>query len=227
MGLQGYFTGSPLRFESRKPLISAVRSFFEDKVEPSRFKFKVITPEEASKQAEEREDITPLTRDEVKTLIDKSNTLYKAIWLTQLQGGMGIAELQYFSRNVHKYAEAIRSKKVPLKISLIRSKESKRGGKPYWTLIWDDGVDGLDGLANYLREREGRLGHPVTRNDHFSSIATKDHSKPGILILKCPRLGKWTGLESVKRNGVYRFHPHELRDTFKTWCASKKVRDIT
>jgi len=222
--LEGYFSDKALRYESRKLLISAVRSFFQDKVELSKYRFTVISTDQGEKEAEEREELPPLERDEVKTIIDRSSTLYKAVWLSMLQGGMGIAEALYFSRNAHKYAEAIRSKKVPLKISLIRKKEANRGGAPYWTLLWDDAVDAL---ANYLRERETQLGHPLTRNEQLFVNRFGRPLDANAIDIEMSRLRKWTGLETVKRNGVYRFHPHELRDCFKTWCATKKVRDLT
>jgi integrase len=167
--------------------------------------------------------LTPLGKEEVKTVIDRCSPLYKAIFLTQLQGGIGVSEIIYFSKHAYKYIEAIKSRKVPLKIALIRSKTVNNGGQSYWTLVWDDAVDAL---ANYLKERETDFGlitkeNPLFLNRYGKPITTAD------IQLEMKRLREWTGLEkNVTGKRTYRFRPHEFRDTFKTWTANKHVRDI-
>ncbi len=52
---------------------------------------------------------------------------------------MGVGEFLQSSREWYDYADEIRRKKVPLKISIVRPKTKI----DYWTLIWDDGIDAL------------------------------------------------------------------------------------
>jgi len=222
--LEGWYLTRKLKRGSRLVLIAAIRSFFYDRVELSKYNFTLSSNYEAMEEVEQREELTPLDKQEVKTIIDRCSPLYKAIFLTQLQGGIGVSELIYFSKHGYKYVEAIKSRKIPLKISLIRSKTINNGGQPYWTLVWDDAIDAL---ANYLKERETDFGL-ITKekpwfflNRYGKPITTAD------IQLEMKRLREWTGLEkNVTGKRTYRFRPHELRDTFKTWTANKHVRDI-
>src|SRR2546427_5769056 len=122
--LEGFYSSRQLRRLSRQTLVAAVKAFFEDKVELSKHKFTLVSNEEAMAETESKESLSPLTKEEVKTIIDRSSPLYKAIYLTQLNGPMAVGELIYFSKRAYKYTEQIRAGKVPLKVSLMRSKEA-------------------------------------------------------------------------------------------------------
>jgi len=149
--------------------------------------------------------------------------LYKAVFLTQLNGAMGVSELLYFNRKAYKYFDKIRARQIPLKVSLIRRKMINRGGEPYWGLLWDDAVDAL---SNYLREREKNLGRPLAEKEPLFINQNKKALTDEDIQWQMRRLRDRTGLErNVPGKKLYRFHSHELRDTFKTWCENKKIRN--
>jgi integrase len=221
--LETWLLSKKLKKNSRRLTVAAVRNFFYDKVDLTDRKFTLASSDEAEKELDEKEELTPLTRDEVRTLIERCNPLYKAVFLTQLSGAMGVSELLYFNRKAYKYFDKIRARQVPLKVSLIRRKMINRGGEPYWGLLWDDAVDAL---SNYLREREKNLGRPLAEKEPLFINQNKKALTEDDIQWQMRRLRDRTGLErNVPGKKLYRFHSHELRDTFKTWCENKKIRN--
>ena len=103
--LETWLLSKKLKKNSRRLTVAAVRNFFYDKVDLTNRKFTLASSDEAEEELDEKQELTPLTRDEVRTLSERCNPLYKAVFLTQLCGAMGVSELLYFNRKAYKYFE--------------------------------------------------------------------------------------------------------------------------
>jgi integrase len=216
--LESYYLARKIAPATRNLMVAGVKSFLSFHVNlAGKYPFISATPDEEFEERQRRKNEKPLTREEVKRLVDSANTTYKAVFLTSVSAGLGVGEFLQFSREWHNYAEDIRRRKVPLKVSVVRPKTKV----DYWTLIWDDGIDAL---ANLLAERERKIGRKLTENDPLFLNQYGNPIKANDIQNTVRLIADRTGLDpKVKGKIIYRIRPHELRDYMKTACANSRI----
>src|SRR5438552_11317058 len=213
-------TGRPYTFKSRKVGVAAIRKFLTENIgakllEPYRFKLQSSEEKLAEEQA--KDDFVPINVDEYRKLVLGSNNARNRAILLSLPG-MGVGEWLQFAHGWFKYADAIRSLKVPIRVSVVRPKN----GQHYSVLIWDDAVEHLRLL---LLEREKELGHPLGAEDQLFISTYGDpitgHRVQHLVGVLRDRLG----LEKKEKGKIiYKFRPHEIgRDFFRTLCENSGV----
>lgn len=232
--LEGWLLSKKFAKATRIVVVAAVRSFLSEQVELSKYDFTFAPKEQIIAERKAREEILPLESEEIRRLVMEASTRDKAVILCQLSGGLGVGEFIQFAGEWHKYAEPVRPEKipwesdtkpslrlkdVPVKISLVRPKT----GVGYFTYLWDDAVNALNDL---MQERERVLERSLTKEDKLFVDKNGRPLKEEDIQEQIRLLADRTGLERrVKGKRVYRIRPHELRDTFKTWCENNEVSD--
>jgi len=150
-----------------------------------------------------------LTVEEFRLMLGGFNPMYRAIFLSMFQGGMGLEEVQYWS--LHGWDSLQRQLDrgaVVVRVDLPGRKRN-RNVRPYYTFI---GSDALEAVKDYLKVRGRRpgaifinqLGRPVKKKTIY--LYWHRHLK---------RLGLYPFDKPSKSNRSGR-SPHELRDLFRT-----------
>jgi len=213
--LEDWFTATTLMEKSRGLCVWAVTSFLKEHTDLAEYPFSLM--ERAKKFAERKaHKVAPLKAEEIKRLVNEASTRDKAIFLTQVSGGLGIGEFLEFAKDWKTYEKAIRARTIPLRLDLVRPKT----GVEYHTLLWDDSVNAL---ADYLAERERVEKNPehLFLNQHKHPVRSND------IQWSIRRLADRIGLDPKRPKGaqkaVYRVRPHEFRDYFKTVCENSEV----
>jgi integrase len=219
--VEGYLTESKLPVNQKKSVYIAVRSFYKHNKAalpsyPLKFTdkgFRAVVQE-------------PITLEEIRQLLETAKPREKAMYLIMLQGGLDRATFtEYF--NLYAWPQICKQlgsetpdnwdlTRVPVRVDLVRVKT----GKQYYSFISTDAVKALQAWMNIRQSLTGtamRNGEPIFITLQKTPV-TKDMMS-GLFN----RLAIRSGLE-VRKFGKpsevrYRFHPHELRDTFRTACT--------
>jgi hypothetical protein len=157
-----------------------------------------------------------LTVDEFRQVLAASNTLYRAIFLCMLQGGMGVEELLNFDGSgLESARRQIDGRSYPLRVELPGRKKLKNV-KPYFTYL---GRDAVDALKLWLEVRPVAAGKRVFCTQFDNPIRYNS--------MQMYWLDKLEGLGLIKRphdrnpSNRYGKNLHEIRDLFKTrWRIS-------
>jgi site-specific recombinase XerD len=214
-------TRRPLGVSAKNVLVSSVTSYLKhclgDHLES--YDFTLGTKAERMAELREKESVTPVTLDEIKALYKEAkNKRDRAILSTLLSGGCGVAEWIQFNEEWFRYANDIRSNKVPIKINVTRPKTQQS----YTHFLWDDAVEDAKDL---LEEREHKLGRQLTAKDPLfanqSGLPIKDRDVQKTIR----RLAHRSGAEVKDKSKVsYRIRPHEIgKDFFRTQLAIARV----
>ena len=93
-----------------------------------------------------------LTVEDLRNLILASNPMYRAIFLSMFQGGMGLTEFEYWNLNgweeTKKQLEDMGDEFTPLKVNLPGRKLGRHKSL-YYTLLNRDAVDALKSYVKY------------------------------------------------------------------------------
>lgn len=151
-----------------------------------------------------------LTVEEVRDIVIGSKPLYKAVFLSIFQGGMGLEEFSYW--NTHGRAslmEQLRGDPEVVRIDLPGRKRS-RNDDPYHTYI---GPDAIQAIRDYLRVRP-KGGDAIFLNQFNGPVSPKAASvywtrhlvKLGFIV------------PTPEKGGAARYgkNMHELRDVFRS-----------
>src|SRR5207249_6418971 len=221
--LQGYIHTTNLMEGSRFVLVQAVKSFLKEYLNIADYSFTIVTKDQHLAEKKHQQEQNPLSLEEIRTLVNDASTRDRAIILTQVSAGLGVGEFLQFAREWKKYVNAIREKKVPIKIDIVRPKT----GVDYHTYLWDDAVQAVHDLLMERARQWGpnpdylfvnQFGKPIVEDDIQTAVRN---------------LADRTGLEPTRGPGtphlgskpVYRIRPHNFRDYFKTACENSEVPD--
>lgn len=168
----------------------------------------------------------PITLDEVRQLLTNADPRMKAVFLCMLQSGMDRSTFtEHFNFNCwSEIAKQLGGEnpdlwdlsKVPVKISLYRAKTQVR----YYSFL---GLDAVKALQSWLHVRQTLTGQPMKAGEPLFITSQRNPIQKQSLSITFNNLAFAAGLESRKYGKAseirYRFHCHELRDTFRTACT--------
>jgi len=151
-----------------------------------------------------------LTVEEVRDVVLSSKPLYRAIFLSIFQGGMGLEEFNHFNENGRaSLMRQLREEPDVIRVDLPGRKK-RRNDDPYYTFI---GPDAIKAIRDYLLTRpEG--GNAIFLNQFGDPVSPKAASvywtrhlvKLGFIVL------------TPEKRGAARYgkNMHELRDVFRS-----------
>jgi site-specific recombinase XerD len=229
-GLEGFVnayvsrtTGRPLVEAAKNVLVASVTSYLKhclgDRLES--YTFTLGSKMERMAELREKENVLPVTIDEIKALYKEAQSKRdKAILSTLLSGGCGVSEWIQFNDEWYGYVNDIRAGKVPIKINVTRPKTMQS----YTHFLWDDAVEDTKDL---LEERERDLGRPLTANDPLFTNQSGIAIKARDVQKTIRRLADRSGVEPKDKTKLsYRLRPHEIgKDYFRTQLAIARVEN--
>lgn len=207
--LQQHAREIPGRYNYKLKPYSTVRSFFKHcRAELPRDEF---TP-----RAEVAPVIGTLTLEEIKTVVQASSPLYKAVFLCMLQGSMDEAGIVDWSNSGYKdlakilpEVKSLRRDDRILRVDLPGRKKF-RNIKPFYTYI---GPDALEAVANWLAVRPGDA-KAIFVNQYGRPLS--EESMRTYWTRKLKRLGLVEPGKPYDKGNRYGKNPHEIRDVFRS-----------
>lgn len=219
---EDYFFEAKLSSFQEKSAYTAIRSFYKHNKAalPSyslNFRQKPLKPVVTQQ---------PITLDELKILLSTAKAREKAIFLVMLQGGIDRSTLaEYF--NFYAWPQITKQlgsedpenwdlSRLPIRINLTRVKTRVE----HYTFI---SVDAVKALQQWLNVRKTLMGKPMQNGEALFLTAQRNALRKESVSTIFNRLAIAAGLESKKYGKAseirYRFHAHELRDTFRSACT--------
>ena len=219
---EDYFAQAELSSFQEKSAYTAIRSFYKHN--------KAALPAYSLnfKQTPLKLVVTqqPITLDELKTLLATAGAREKAIFLVMLQGGIDRSTLaEYF--NFFAWSQITKQlgsedpenwdlSRLPIHVNLTRVKTRVE----YYTFL---SVDAVKALQQWLNVRKTLMGKPMQNGEAIFLTPQRSALKKESISTIFNRLAIAAGLESKKYGKAseirYRFHAHELRDTFRSACT--------
>ena len=219
---EDYFNQAGLSSFQEKSAYTAIRSFYKHN--------KAALPAYSLnfKQTPLKPVVTqqPITLDELKTLLATAGAREKAIFMVMLQGGIDRSTLaEYF--NLFSWSQITKQlgsedpenwdlSRLPIRVNLTRVKTRVE----YYTFL---SVDAVKALQQWLNLRKTLTGKPMQNGDSIFITSQRSALKKESISTIFNRLAIAAGLESKKYGKAseirYRFHAHELRDTFRSACT--------
>ena len=208
--VQAYVNVTGDRASYKHRIYSGIRSFFlHNRAELPPDKSYAIRPSIGKVRGK-------LEEREVKYILANCNLMYRAIFLSMFQSGMGLGELIDWSNNGYpdlkrQLDEGARVVKVELE-----GRKKAKNIRPYHTYI---GRDGIAALKDYLATRT-RVESPAIFQSQ-RGVALREATARWYWNERILTLG-FTGGKKGKGTGIrYGKNPHELRDLFRTrWARS-------
>jgi len=219
--VEDYLLDAKLPMIQQKSVYVAVRSFYKHNKAalPSYpLKFKNNTLKAVVQE--------PITLDEVRRLLENAKPREKATFLIMLQGGLDRATFAECF-NMQAWPQICKQlgsetsdnwdlSKAPVRIDLVRVKT----GIQYYTFM---STDALVALQAWMNIRQSLTGQPMRNGEPIFITSQRTPVTKEMLSSLFNRLAINVGLE-VRKYGRpsevrYRFHAHELRDTFRTACT--------
>lgn len=234
---------------SKSSMLTAIRSFYKANrsdlpKETTKFIKSDLEKERISSQ-------TPIDLTELRNIITRGNVLERAVLLTCFQAGLGVGEFEEFNMKgyTEEFKQLLETNETPLIIKLHRPKTDN----VYYSFLSKDAVNYI---KLWLGERERMTGQPIKLGEPIFLVLDKKHSnregsersrKEGKKQVYVP-VKEWTvqrimrslahevGAEFRKEFDLkkyssvaqirYKYHPHELRDVFKSVCTLSGVNPI-
>ncbi len=215
-------TGRLMVKQSKARTVSAIMNFLKrclgDRLES--YEFTYGTKAERLQELRAKEEVSPVTLDEIKALYAEAKNKRDRAILSSLMSGFGVSEWTQFATEWYKYANDIRQGKVPVRVVVTRVKT----GISYSAFLWDDAVDDLKQLMD---ERERDLGRPLTKDDALFANQYGRQLDQHDVQKTIRRLAHFSGVEPRSKDKVsYRIRPHELgRDYFKTQASMAGIQN--
>lgn len=220
--IEDYFNQTDLAGPQEKSAYTAIRSFYKHN--------KAALPSYSLnfKQKPLQAVVTqqPITLDELKTLLATAGTREKAMFLVMLQGGIDRSTLaEYF--NFYAWSQITKQlgsedpenwdlSRLPIHVNLTRVKTRVE----YYTFL---SVDAVKALQQWLNVRKTLMGKPMQNGEAIFVTPQRNALKKESISTIFNRLAIAAGLEPKKYGKAseirYRFHAHELRDTFRSACT--------
>jgi len=235
--------------KSKENMLTSIRGFY--KANRSDLPRESITFKKSDVEIERIESQTPINLTQLRNIIMRGNTLERAVLLTCFQGGLGVGEFEEFNAKGfdEELKQLLEKNETPLMIKLHRPKTDQ----VYYSFL---GRDAVDAIKLWFKARERltkkpiQIGEPIfiVRNKKFSTREGSERSlKRGERNTFTPvyswtierimrTLAHETGIEfkqkfdPEKYSSIaqirYKFHPHELRDVFKSVCTIAGVNPV-
>jgi len=222
---------------TKETLLASIRSFYTENRSPlPKFELKF---RKTQLEKERIQSQCPIELSELRSLIMRGNVLERAVLLCCFQGAMGVGEFEEFNVWNEDLAKRLKEGEVPLLINLHRPKTDE----VYYSFLEKDAVEAL---KLWLKERERLTGKPIEYGEPIFISLDKKRSGRGKKVFSPVR--SWTiqrimrklsaevGLEQPEKFDPkkysapsqirHKFHPHELRDVFKSVCTIAGVKAI-
>lgn len=183
-----------------------------------------------------------LTLEEVRRIILAANPVYRAIFLSMFQGGMGKAEFEYWNLNGwESLKKQLKDDPKVLRVDLPGRKKV-RNIRPYYTLL---GGDAIEAIKNWLQHRSETVPiyHPDDKKkDIEKRRIIKEEPNTAIFSSKyltpitaktasmywmrfCRRLGIVPTEENSNKGNRYGKNLHELRTLFRSqWEKAPNIK---
>ena len=219
--VEDYLAVANLSNSQKRATYSAVRSFYKHSKAP--------LPEYTLSFREERAKITtqqPITLEEVKLMLDQAKPREKAMFLCALQCALDRSTLVDVF-NYSAFPQICKQlggedpalwdvSRCPIKIDLVRPKTRTA----YYNFL---SVDALGALKQWLTYRETLTGEKMRAGEPMFISFRRTPLGRDRVSSEFTQLAISAGLETKKYGKAneirYRFHSHELRDTFRTNCT--------
>jgi hypothetical protein len=210
--IHAYVRQLKTRTSSKKTIYSVLRSFFaHNRAElPRDPHFKI------------RSDISPVVGDlrpeQIKKMLDRANTTYRAVFLSIFQGALDLSGFEYWNlKGWPELKEQLDREEKIVKISLPGRKK-RRNETTFYTLI---GSDAVTWIKNYIDEgSRPRDGTAIFYNKHGDPILKNAVSLYWLRHLNSEKIiTRGVGGGVAGRGARYGKNPHELRDTFRSQWA--------
>jgi hypothetical protein len=213
--IQGYINSQQnIRYNSLRKYYSTLRSFFaHNRVELPRDKSYRVKSEVPQVRG-------LLTPEEVRSMALASKPRYKAIFLSLLQGGMGLEEFDYWNKTGWPSLKDQLARSTRLVRVDLPGRKMKKHTQPYYTFLGRDAVDAIRNYVEHFRPDKtdaifyDQNGNPVSKGsvqDYWKRLSYR------VGLVK-PQREKDLKARAKVRHGK---NLHELRDTFRTlWSKS-------
>jgi site-specific recombinase XerC len=154
--------------------------------------------------------------EDLRRVLDSSNSMYRALFLCLFQAGMGMGELQYWNRTgLGSLLEQLSNGTHPIRIDLPGRKHN-RNVKPYYTFL---GKDAIEAVRYWLKIRPD--------NGETAIFLTRDGTPPAEKSIRdywmrhLRRLGLVKPKLQSSLRSRYGKNLHEIRATFRSrWRPS-------
>ncbi len=174
----------------------------------------------------------PITLEEMRQLLINAPIREQAIFLISLQCGLdrstfakafNLFAWEQISKQLGADCENWDITRAPIRINLIRIKTQEH----YYSFI---STDALKSLQSWLKVRQTLTNRPIQVGEPIFITRQRTPVRKEQLSTMFNNLAIRAGLE-VKKYGKasevrYRFHEHELRDTFKSACTANGVNHV-
>ncbi len=151
-----------------------------------------------------------LTPEEIRNVVLGCKPVYQAIFISMLQGGMGLAEILYWNTHgLKSLKDQIRANPEVVKIDLPGRKKM-RNARPYHTYI---GYDAIEAIKNWLPHRSEKCDAIFT--DQFERPITRIAIQQ-YWLRRFIQLGIIKPMNNGNTGNRYGKNVHELRDVFRT-----------
>ena len=214
--LQQWVLSKRLRRNSKRFAYSSVRSFFMHNRAPlpvdRSFRVKGDLPKVAG----------TLTLEELSMLLSGVNVLYRAVFLSMFQGGMGAAALVYWSETgFESLVDKLDRGVHPVRVDLPGRKRV-RNERTFYTFL---GRDAVEALRKWLGKR-GREPGAIFINQYGHAVTKTALRRYWRLHLR--RLGLIARPKRVDTSIRYGKNQHEMRDLFRSrWQKSAAAGEAT
>jgi len=158
-----------------------------------------------------------LSVDEIKMIILGINELHQAVFLSMLQGGMGISEVLEWNRTglVNLRSDLAEVSLLPRHKRVISIKlpgrKKMRNRRPYYTYV---GPDAIDALGKMLKNRKAKESEYIFVNNLGNPIS--EHGLRAYWNRHLRRLGLIEHPLNGDTGNRYGKNPHEMRDVFRS-----------
>lgn len=202
----------------KRKLYSTIRSFFaHNRAElPRDIHFRIRGDKPPVKGS--------LDVEEVRSMLDSSNQLYRAIILLIVQGGLDLEGLIHVSDNGWgRLRQALRVGEYPIRLDLP-GRKGNRNVTPFYTFIGEDTIEALKAylpIREETVERTGRDPSTVFVNQYGRPLKKSNVQKYWLGHSK--RIGIVKPKEGGSRGNRYGKNVHEMRDFFRTRCTKSGV----
>jgi len=215
--VQGYILdiGGKTRTSTKRRAYSTVKSLFMHNRAD-------LPPDGAFKIRGEPKSVGTLTIEEIKNLYTASNPTYQAIIICLFQGGMGLAEFEYWSLNgLEDLKRQLSNDPNLIRISLPKRFKTARE-EPFSTRL---GHDAVQTLKRYMTLRPETDERAIFLSQYKTPILKDDIRK--YLARRCVKLGLITPIKDGYSGHRYGKNPHEMRDVFRSqWERSSAKASV-
>lgn len=216
------------RLTYQRKVLSSIRGFFDTN--------RVSLPEDSTMwrqvlnvpHVDEAPEHFVMELETLQKILIKCNPMYRALFMSMIAGAMGPGEVLEWSGQGVKDLEGKRLVQDGRRLLRIDLPSRKGNNKAWYTVI---GGDALDELEKHLKIRERartrfEKGHPGEAYPETIFVTNQNTPLNDDTTIRTYWLRKLHQLGVIDREGGdsttrYGYHPHQLRDVFRTLVHGK------